>query len=311
MVFTKPFFQHPIPSHKTFGLMRKGTNIQIAMKGGVVQLTYNQIEWQRHLETTRHNRAVEDETRRSNLAGEGETNRANLAREKETHRSNVVNETLTSQRNAETARSNVANEQLKYQSNIINDTHYQRQDTETNRTNVANEKLRGGELEQKSRANDINELNAWTNARNAATAERNAATNELQAAASQYSANASMLAAQARYQQALTSQFLANRQSEVYDSQIKLNQANAKLSLGKYYETPYGAANLLVNAADEAAAKTGFGAASKFLGGINFEELKQYSNQRSSGGGSKTFDTHQKSQSKENQKPKVPFLGVW
>lgn len=87
-------------------------------------MTSNQINYQKHLEDVRSNKARESETNRSNLVNEGltrsrdqETKRANLAREYETNRANVAKETETNRSNLareiETNRANVASEALK------------------------------------------------------------------------------------------------------------------------------------------------------------------------------------------------------
>lgn len=91
-------------------------------------MTRNQIEYQKHLEQQRSNRAQEaltgrsideqvrsnqareSENYRSNLARETENTRSNQARERETFRHDVNTEILTAGLNAETARSNLARE---------------------------------------------------------------------------------------------------------------------------------------------------------------------------------------------------------
>ena len=82
-------------------------------------MTHNQIEYQKHLEQMRHNRAVEDETKRNNIVVSGETNRHNVVTEREVGRHNLVTEDVAKQ------------------SNIINQIHYERMDTENERRNRA------------------------------------------------------------------------------------------------------------------------------------------------------------------------------
>lgn len=102
-------------------------NNKTSKKGG--NMTRNQIEFWRNVETNRSNVAQEQETRRSNLARELETNRSNLANEKETNRHNLATErlsqiqsdrnwTLGLQSNIETQRANKAKEKETKRSNL-------------------------------------------------------------------------------------------------------------------------------------------------------------------------------------------------
>lgn len=108
------------------------------MKGGQ-NMTKNQIEYWRNVETKRNNLATEQETNRSNMAKEAETYRSNVAREKETHRANTTNE-------AETKRHNLATEQISLLGTITN------MRKVSNDYNVANKQLQ--ETERANRARE-------------------------------------------------------------------------------------------------------------------------------------------------------------
>lgn len=81
-------------------------------------MTHNQIEYQKHLETARSNKAKEAETYRSNRAQEVETNRSNLAREGEMSRHNLASERNDLLALAESHRSNIARETETHRSNV-------------------------------------------------------------------------------------------------------------------------------------------------------------------------------------------------
>lgn len=63
-------------------------------------MTQNQIRYQEHLETVRHNRETENEAARSNLARERETHYFNAASLSETSRHNTQQEAIQRQANA-------------------------------------------------------------------------------------------------------------------------------------------------------------------------------------------------------------------
>ena len=92
-------------------------------------MTANQINFQVHKETGRHNRAMEgieqgklNEAIRHNLVGEDETGRHNRVSEVEIERHNMMTEILNSQANA------------------INNEHYVRMDAENERHNTSSER---------------------------------------------------------------------------------------------------------------------------------------------------------------------------
>lgn len=115
-------------------------------------MTYNQIAYQQHLETKRHN-----------LAGENYQNRDLQER----GRHNRMDEALTGERNA-----------LTRQSNIINQQHYERSDRETQRSNLAREletnRSNVARENESNRHNLIDEYHAYLNA---LTNQKNAETN--------------------------------------------------------------------------------------------------------------------------------------
>lgn len=140
-------------------------------------MTRNQIEYQKHLETGRHNQATEQETARNNRVVEVETNRHNLATEltanntlTEANRHNRASERLTRQANKETKRSNVARE------------------LETNRHNLATESQAAASLDTQLQIANIG-----------AQATKDAATisGQFHVAAAQIAADASKYAADA------------------------------------------------------------------------------------------------------------------
>lgn len=141
-------------------------------------MTRNQIEYLKHLETMRNNRAVESnqsrlaseserhnlETEKYNYAHLGEVTRSNLAREDETRRSNLVSESLKGEANriqeaynreqielrqlelTENQRANLAREELGLQ-----------QLQESYRSHTANERLQRYVAEEQARSNLANE----------------------------------------------------------------------------------------------------------------------------------------------------------
>lgn len=171
-------------------------------------MTTNQIEWLKHNETARSNRAREYETNRSNLANETETNRSNLAREAETHRSNVANET-------ETNRSNLAREQE-------TSLHNRNVEAETNRSNLANEALQR-ETSQRQARTSISVAKTQAKASKYAADSAAAAhkyTADSSRAASRYSADSS--AAASRY--AATTSAAASKYAQDVQSLDKYRQ---------------------------------------------------------------------------------------
>lgn len=80
-------------------------------------MTQNQIRYQEHLETIRHDKEMENETARSNLA-----------RERETHYFNAASL-------SETARRNTQQEAIQREANAINAVHLTRMDDESQRHN--------------------------------------------------------------------------------------------------------------------------------------------------------------------------------
>lgn len=127
-------------------------------------MTRNQIEYQKLVETSRNNQAVEKETNRSNLAREAETNRSNIAREYETNRHNIVGEQQGWTQLAESERAHRASESLGYAnvglgySNLSEVEQHNRQtewlnaihERELNRHNVEQEAQQQAELTQRA-----------------------------------------------------------------------------------------------------------------------------------------------------------------
>lgn len=98
MVFTFENHVFIYPSHKVLGTWVK----HLFERSDCV--TSNQINYWKHVEQSRSNRANEKETMRSNLAREVENNRHNLVNERETNRSNVAVEKETNRHNLVTER---------------------------------------------------------------------------------------------------------------------------------------------------------------------------------------------------------------
>jgi len=117
-------------------------NIQ---KGGIT-VTRNQIDYLKHLETVRSNKANESETKRSNVANENikiEYNTQSLA---ETKRHNIAGEAAEGFRNRETQRHNVAGEKL--EAGKV---------SETNRHNLFTEGISAATLDETIRSNQARE----------------------------------------------------------------------------------------------------------------------------------------------------------
>lgn len=150
-------------------------------------MTRNQIEYLKHIESQRSNRAVEAETNRANLEREaqgrtqlGETQRHNLATERtqlaqviELGRHNQAQEALGQAQLQETRRSNTVREQQTAQQIQLG----RAQLNETTRANRARESIQLGSLQEQVRANQAaeSEIKRANLAREAETARANQA----------------------------------------------------------------------------------------------------------------------------------------
>lgn len=156
-------------------------------------MTTNQIRYQEHLETKRHNVATETETSRSN-------------QEKE-----KIQRDYNVWFSGETTRHNQAQEALAKQTLIVNDAHYQRQDFESQRHNLATEQLQSQQLSESQRHNKATEDEARRhNTVSEAQTWQELAIDKVAAAARETQAQAAMQQAQAALSKATTEGELAD-----------------------------------------------------------------------------------------------------
>lgn len=157
------------------------------MKGGFI-MTANQINYQRHLEESRHNRVSEaeaqraaiaalQETRRHSQASVGETYRHNLAWESDQATKNAINQNHFALSLAEQQRASMAQEAVGWYN------------ASTNRINANTQIAHVGNQYQ------VGYMNAQTGYTNAQTAKRQAGTSQYQAETQRGSAKAQSAAA--------------------------------------------------------------------------------------------------------------------
>lgn len=135
----------------------------------VSDMTHNQIEYFKYLESTRHNKVSEAETNRSNLANEqiasgnlSESIRHNIAAETETGRHNQATEQLEQGKLTESIRHNQAAEEENRRHNVAYEDETARHniatESETNRSNIAHEAIAKDQLSETKRHNERTEL---------------------------------------------------------------------------------------------------------------------------------------------------------
>lgn len=141
-------------------------------------MTKNQIEYQKHVETGRHNLATEQETHRSNVANELETHRHSYATEQETGRHNLATEKQARKELRENKRSHKVNEKLGFSTLA-----------EQARHNMATENQAATNAEINKYLGELGAATSVATANISASAAKYAA--ELSAAASKYASDTS------------------------------------------------------------------------------------------------------------------------
>lgn len=218
-------------------------------------MTRNQVAYQNYLETSRANRASEEqrrnelqETKRSNVARESENIRSNLekerenyrantAREGETHRSNLANE-LESQRanrarEAENYRSNRANEAIESSKLAESIRSNMARETETHRSNLSNEGLKRAELGETNRHNLATESLSRLQMQNALQVARIGAEARISSAtisANTARQNAHEAAVVSKYNAQLQSQTNQNIASRKNMNDLLINQSKVDIA---------------------------------------------------------------------------------
>lgn len=181
-------------------------------------MTTQQIEYAKHLEQQRHNKATEElgtaqlnETVRYNTASLAETQRANLARENLTSQQNVINNAHYQRMDAEAARHNVASESIARSQVGLG----YAQLSEAQRHNLMGERIAGQQLAEQSRHNV--EMEAET-----ALSHRNTETLSAEANASR------ALSAQSNFINAVTQQRITEARADEIASNIRVNDAKVR-----------------------------------------------------------------------------------
>lgn len=231
---------------------------------GGENITHNQIEFQKLLESKRSNLATEALTRARDAVdaaykrdtislghrNAAETERANRERERynvlslnETQRHNLATESFSLQQLGETSRHNIALENEQSRANQASETLRREQNAEQKRSNIAQERIKQEALGETSRANRAQEALAYD--RNVEQRRSNLANEQLTGERNFISLNSLAESQRAnRAQEALRSQQLAQERelkerelADRYFWQDKVNQVIDNLFGGNYNET--------------------------------------------------------------------------